>query len=133
VDERAVGPLRMTTLLSVGVGAALVAHGRTADPSASSRFPVSLSGVDEPRAAFLTESRIGGRGLVRRSRKPEFAPNDKLETGALSAASHSSPKTGLEWGTPTLVTGAGAGSLLSVEVGLHSLLVERTAGPSSLG
>ena len=34
---------------------------RTAGPSASSGFPVKLSGVDGPRAAFLTESRIRGR------------------------------------------------------------------------
>jgi hypothetical protein len=32
--------------------------------SASSEFPVNLSGVFEPRAAFLKESRIRGRWLV---------------------------------------------------------------------
>jgi len=34
---------------------------RTAGPSASSGFPVKLSGVDRPHAAFLAESRIRGR------------------------------------------------------------------------
>ena len=33
----------------------------TADPSASSGFPVRLSGFGKPRAAFLEESRIRGR------------------------------------------------------------------------
>jgi hypothetical protein len=43
---------------------------RTAGPSASSGFPVRLGGAGGPHAAFLEESRIRGRWLVRRSRKP---------------------------------------------------------------
>jgi hypothetical protein len=34
---------------------------KTADPSASSGFPVRLIGFDEPNAAFFRESRIRGR------------------------------------------------------------------------
>jgi hypothetical protein len=50
--------------------------------SASSEFPVNLSGVVEPRAAFLKESRICGRWLVQRVGNPEFARDDKGEGGA---------------------------------------------------
>jgi hypothetical protein len=36
-----------------------------------------------------------------------FAPNDKPETGALSAAYPTQAKERLEWGTPTFVAGTG--------------------------
>ena len=54
-----------------------VARGKGAQQvrgSATSGFPVSLSGVGKPRAAFLKESRIRGRWLVQRVGNPEYAP-----------------------------------------------------------
>ena len=52
--------------------------GWTADPSASSGFPVRLSGVVTARAAFIKESRIRGRWLVQLVGNPEFARDDKV-------------------------------------------------------
>ncbi len=64
---RKFGCARMTRFKSVsdlGVGysdGVVAAERRTAGPSASSGFPVKLSGVGRPHAAFLTKSRIRGR------------------------------------------------------------------------
>jgi hypothetical protein len=63
---------------------------RSTSLRAGSRLPPDFlsgsGGVVKPRAAFLKESRIRGRWLVQRVGNPESAPNDKPETGALSAA-----------------------------------------------
>jgi hypothetical protein len=46
----------------------------TADPSASSGFPVRISGFGEPHAAFLKESRIRGFFASSVVGNAEFAP-----------------------------------------------------------
>jgi hypothetical protein len=50
---------------------------RTAGPSASSGFPVDVSGVGELHAAFFTESRTRGHIQGSVVGNPEFARDDK--------------------------------------------------------
>jgi hypothetical protein len=59
---------------------------RTADPSASSGFPVRLSGFGEPHTAFFRESRIRGRFESSVVGNPESARDDKWGAALTSAA-----------------------------------------------